>query len=407
MRFLVFAISVHLAMTGPEARDSHGLNQYVLRYETLDYDRGSVAAQRSRSSASGVHLSFQSHGKLFKLKLDRDTSVLNADAEFVSEDDARLEVDTSHLYAGYLEDDPHSRAYGSISDGVFDGKIYSSDGIFYVERASKYQLTNTSTGVHSIIYRDDDVLDPYGQHVDGSVRNPKENLKSHLQNVKIYGRIKRRAAESNELGTCSVSVTIDPYMWKYFSKLNHGNAELTKRDINSLIAQHFAAVSSIYRSTVFEGKYLHRIASFQVIHVKYHDLSECAPDYRGTENRYCRQLDAANLLELHSEANHEAVCLSYVFTCRDFENGVLGLAWLARPTVNVAGVCARRSKPFYAKPDTVASLNTGIVSFINYGHRIPSKVTELTLAHEIGHSLGSPHDSPSHCKSNRTDGNVH
>ena len=34
------------------------------------------------------------------------------------------------------------------------------------------------------------------------------------------------------------------------------------------------------------------------------------------------------LLELNSEENHDDVCLAYVFTYRDFADGVLGLAWV-------------------------------------------------------------------------------
>ena len=34
------------------------------------------------------------------------------------------------------------------------------------------------------------------------------------------------------------------------------------------------------------------------------------------------------LLELNSEENHDDVCLSYIFTYRDFADGVLGLAWV-------------------------------------------------------------------------------
>ena len=35
------------------------------------------------------------------------------------------------------------------------------------------------------------------------------------------------------------------------------------------------------------------------------------------------------LLEINSLNNHDGFCLAYVFTYRDFADGVLGLAWVA------------------------------------------------------------------------------
>lgn len=37
-------------------------------------------------------------------------------------------------------------------------------------------------------------------------------------------------------------------------------------------------------------------------------------------------------LELNSEQNHDDYCLAYVFTDRDFDDGVLGLAWVGAPS---------------------------------------------------------------------------
>lgn len=64
-------------------------------------------------------------------------------------------------------------AYGSIVDGVFDGKIHSSDGVFYVERAAKYfpRPDNSSDreAFHSIIYKEAHVVDPYEEHRTGYI----------------------------------------------------------------------------------------------------------------------------------------------------------------------------------------------------------------------------------------------
>lgn len=52
-------------------------------------------------------------------------------------------------------------------------------------------------------------------------------------------------------------------------------------------------------------------------------------DADNTSNPYAdNDIGVERLLEINSEENHDDVCLSYVFTYRDFANGVLGLAWV-------------------------------------------------------------------------------
>ena len=63
-----------------------------------------------------------------------------------------------------LTDDPNSRVWGSLRNGVFEGVIESDyDGTYYVERAHKYFPNHNSTksGFHSLIYHDRHVEDPY------------------------------------------------------------------------------------------------------------------------------------------------------------------------------------------------------------------------------------------------------
>lgn len=46
-------------------------------------------------------------------------------------------------------------------------------------------------------------------------------------------------------------------------------------------------------------------------------------------------------LELNSEQNHDDYCLAYVFTDRDFDDGVLGLAWVGAPSGTISNTLAR------------------------------------------------------------------
>ena len=99
----------------------------------------------------------------------------------------------------------------------------------------------------------------------------------------------------------------------------------------------------------------------------------------------------------------------FYFYYRDFTGGTLGLAWVASPSGASGGICERYKTYSEKMADyprtTKRSLNTGIITFVNYNSRVPPKVSQLTLAHEIGHNFGSPHDYPSQCRPGGVDGN--
>ena len=85
------------------------MNEYVSHYEPLDYDAEAVSVQHSRSrrstgteESSHVDLQFHSHGKPFRLRLKRDTSIFSENVEVVSHHGKPLDVDLSHFYEGHL-----------------------------------------------------------------------------------------------------------------------------------------------------------------------------------------------------------------------------------------------------------------------------------------------------------------
>ncbi|XP_052863745.1 uncharacterized protein LOC128270386 [Anopheles cruzii] len=161
------------------------------------------------------------------------------------------------------------------------------------------------------------------------------------------------------------------------------------------ITRHVQRANYIYSKTDFNGDGKPDNITFMIKRIKVHNLNAL----KEHTYRFPGSYGVEKFLELFSEEDYDAFCLAYMFTYRDFEMGTLGLAWTG-DLKNAGGVCEKNGH----YRGSLKSLNTGIVTLLNYGKHVPPAVSHVTLAHEIGHNFGSPHD-PEQCTPGGEDGN--
>jgi len=132
-------------------------------------------------------------------------------------------------------------------------------------------------------------------------------------------------------------------------------------------------------------------------------ISDCFSLTVGEISVFTSKNSSSNLLNGHypqpedflkrfSRYNFDGYCLGALFTSREFDDLVLGLAWRGTPEMDgVGGACQSRVR---IKSDVNAySFNSFYISLRSQQEkRIPIKMGVLNLVHEILHSFGAKHD---------------
>ncbi|XP_077084696.1 disintegrin and metalloproteinase domain-containing protein 10 isoform X2 [Siphateles boraxobius] len=377
------------------------LSKFIRHYEGLTYDTDVLHSKHQRAKRAlshqdqFLHLDFHAHGRHFNLRMKRDTSLFSPDLK-VEVSGEEIPYDTSHIYIGEIYGEKGTLTHGSIVDGKFEGFIKSHHGTYYVEPSERY-LKGQNVPYHSVIYHEDDIDYPHKYGSEGgcadhsvfermkkyqasAVEEPTQTnhfIDEEMADGPVILR-KRRAAQP-EKNTCQLFIQTDHLFYKYYG---------TREAVIAQISSHVKAIDSIYQSTDFQGI---RNISFMVKRIK---INTTTDELDHSNPFRFANIGVEKFLELNSEQNHDDYCLAYVFTDRDFDDGVLGLAWVGAPSGSSGGICERNKQYSDGKKK---SLNTGIITVQNYASHVPPKVSHITFAHEVGHNFGSPHDSGSDC----------
>ncbi|XP_056614285.1 disintegrin and metalloproteinase domain-containing protein 10 [Triplophysa dalaica] len=362
---------IYLLSEGHYSEALQDISKYIGYYEGLSYDRELLKQQHQRIkrethlSDRVLHLNFNAFERVFHLRLKRDIVSFTEDFKVQSENQTYL-GDLSHIFSGSLQDESDGSCHGSVREGQFEGSITTANGTFYVEPIDRYSTSKSEH--HSIIYHENDVVGTplKDSHVGFCGANQLQHLVQNHHEIPA-SRSKRTVDQSKT--SCLLHLYVDHLFYKRFGSVEAVVAQL---------ASYMKNVNDIYDRADFDGIQLVNFkVKFLTVKKEEDPSSPLDQTYVGPEK----------LLSLFSETNWNDYCLSYLLTNRDF-SGVLGLAWGGKPD-DRGGICSQMVSNY--------SHNTGLITLQTYGHYLFTKHVHLTLAHELGHSLGAPHDEGRNC----------
>lgn len=369
------------------------LNNFIRHHERLNYDTDDVHRRMKRaldlSPFANVQIKFKAMSKNFTLHLRRNHDVFAPDFKIIDGFGNQIHYDYSRFVHGDVEGYHKSHVIGKVQDGRFEGSIHLHSEKFHVEPAERYFKDDSTATHHSVIYSHYDVEHNYKL---GTAEKPdrpttlkgsslykqmEAEKKKMEEETKENGKARyRRGTKNRHMNTCNLKLVADHLFMKKFVR--------RETAIDQMVL-HYQAVEYIFRNQTFnttkefDSSFSPEGIGFRIkeVHVW---LADSVP-----KSLSANHISVYRLLELFSRMNHSSVCLAYLFTDRSFDDGVMGLAYVAYRYGQPGGIC----DPYAKYGEVWKTYNTGVISFQLYNREAPPAITEITFAHELGHSFGA------------------
>lgn len=344
------------------------VNDFIGYFETLDY--ASIHKQlKNGRHASGelmdkaLLIDFEAFGRSFKLMLRQDDSSSAQATEKKASDNRSVYLCPNSVVAGYRAGEKTTRMHGWITDsGLFYGTIKSSRQTFQIVPAEKYFK---NANFHSVIYQSES-----SELSSKDVQGLDSALKKYGSGKQALRSRKRRDSTSRDAKTrnvCRLSLEADDTFVKMSGSPERAISVMVSRveTLNEVFRKSFVSSNNKDNETISTPQSNDSVVmQFRIAKVRVYNASETTR-VLGRPGA----LDAATFLRLMQKpGRYSQFCLALFFTARSFTEGVLGVT-------NPGGACT--------------DSNVGVVSFAREGMVLPPLVTEINVAHVVGHAFGA------------------
>ncbi|XP_065820215.1 disintegrin and metalloproteinase domain-containing protein 17 isoform X1 [Labrus bergylta] len=401
----VFMVLTEAAVSAPSESEEEplaaSLRSMLDDFDVLPLSSLQTHSVRRRDVQTQTHveklLSFDALQRHFRLYLRTNDQLFTRDfrAVVVDEDgeERSVSVNRHNYFTGHVIGEENSRVQAHIDDHEFSAHILTDHGEYNIEPL--WRFTSAPPDGRLLIYRSDDIRNLSRLHqpsVCGYVTSdPDLHLSDGVQDEGSALRAKRHTHDHLK-NTCPLLLVADHRFFKHMGR------EEESTTLNYLI-ELIDRVDDIYRNTSWDEEFSGYGVQIQQIIIEKSPTAVTAGrkhfNMRGSPVEGRDVWDVKKLLEQFSVDIAEKasnVCLAHLFTYQDFDEGTLGLAYVAPSKPDVPGGLCSKACPSSTNEQRAIYLNTGLTSTKNYGKTILTKEADLVTTHELGHNFGAEHD---------------
>jgi disintegrin and metalloproteinase domain-containing protein 17 len=379
----------------------HFLDSILTHYELVHQSelRHSSIPHRHLSSSSSLSLGYSSEsrqihfyslGRSFGLHLNIHRDLFSPEFDAVSVDERgesrKIHINRESFHIGHVLGDNKSSVFAHLSDGgLLSAHITTHNESYYIEPAGLY--FNGSHDRHMIMYKSSDMVESgFSSHNFDYVMAPpvseREMRKEGLGN-NVQSHILKRQL-NNDLNTCKLALVVDFRIYKLLLS--------SESTVISTLVNRMSGVDKSFRDTqwIIDSDSNTRTGfGLQIGKIIIH--TEPNPDPNHYNSVQAAELGFEHLLRRFSRGDWSSYCLAHLITLRQFPSGQLGLAYIASSNADeTGGICS--TNVIDRNTGDVVVYNTGVSVAATQDRLLLLNEAQLVIAHEIGHSWGSPHD---------------